>query len=73
MTQREQEVVELVLRGLSNAAIAEILFVAEKTIKFHLTNIFIKCGVKSRSELMAKMFDERVTDQEFRDFKQLLK
>lgn len=38
--------------GCSNRVAAEDLHVTEKTIKFHLTNIYKKCGVKNRSELV---------------------
>lgn len=52
LSQRESEVAELVTQGLSNKEIADRLFVTEKTIKFHLTNIYKKMQVKSRSQLI---------------------
>ena len=52
LSQREAEVVELVTQGLSNKEIANKLFVTEKTIKFHLTNIYKKMNVKSRAQLI---------------------
>jgi len=40
-------------KGLTNKEIGDLLFVTEKTVKFHFTNIFKKCKVKSRVQLMA--------------------
>ena len=39
LSNREAEVAELVSKGLSNKEVANQLFVTEKTVKFHLTNI----------------------------------
>lgn len=55
LSRREMEVVEAVAKGQSNKEVAHELFVTEKTIKFHLTNIFKKAGVKSRSQLIVKL------------------
>lgn len=52
LSYRESEVAELVAQGLPNAAVAEKLFVTEKTIKFHLTNIYRKLSLKSRAQLI---------------------
>ncbi|MDC0980384.1 helix-turn-helix transcriptional regulator [Bdellovibrionales bacterium] len=52
LSYRESEVAELVSQGLANAAVAEKLFVTEKTIKFHLTNIYRKLNLKSRAQLI---------------------
>ena len=52
LSQREAEVVELVTQGLSNKEVANKLFVTEKTIKFHLTNIYKKMNVRSRAQLI---------------------
>ena len=40
LSNREAEVAELVSKGLSNKEVANQLFVTEKTVKFHLTNIY---------------------------------
>lgn len=50
----ESNVVTYLEMGYSNQDIAKKLSVCEKTIKFHLTNIFKKAGVKSAKELVAK-------------------
>ncbi len=52
LSNREAEVAELVSKGLSNKEVANQLFVTEKTVKFHLTNIYKKMCVKSRAQLI---------------------
>ncbi|HEX4924031.1 MAG TPA: helix-turn-helix transcriptional regulator [Bdellovibrionales bacterium] len=52
LSNREAEVAELVTKGLSNKEVASQLFVTEKTVKFHLTNIYKKMNVKSRAQLI---------------------
>jgi pimeloyl-ACP methyl ester carboxylesterase/DNA-binding CsgD family transcriptional regulator len=49
LTTREREVLELVARGLGNGEIAKSLFISEKTVRNHLTNIFDKLDVDSRA------------------------
>ena len=52
LSKREAEVAELVATGLSNKEVANRLFVTEKTIKFHLTNIYKKMKLTSRTQLI---------------------
>lgn len=52
LSNREAEVAVLVSQGLPNKQVAEKLFVTEKTVKFHLTNIYKKMNVKSRAQLI---------------------
>jgi len=47
LTTRQKEIAELVAKGLTNREIAKRLDVEEKTIKFHLTNVFKILGIKS--------------------------
>jgi DNA-binding NarL/FixJ family response regulator len=54
LTEREQEVLDFVLRQLSNKEIATILRVSASTVKFHVSNIFSKLQVNSRHELSTK-------------------
>lgn len=50
LTPRELEVLQLLVRGLSNRDIAEALFISDRTVQAHLTNIFSKMQVSSRLE-----------------------
>ena len=48
VTPREAEILRLVLIGRTNKAIAAEFRIAEKTVEFHLNNIYAKLGVQSR-------------------------
>ncbi|WP_395376786.1 LuxR C-terminal-related transcriptional regulator [Marinicella sp. W31] len=50
LTQREFEVLQAVANGLSNKEIARQLSISERTVRFHLSNCFIKLDVNSRSK-----------------------
>lgn len=50
---REREVLELMMAGLRNRDIAARLFIGERTVKFHVSNILAKLQVGSRTEAMA--------------------
>jgi DNA-binding NarL/FixJ family response regulator len=50
LTDREQEVLMCLVDGLSNKDIAASLFISDKTVKIHVSKIFKKLGVKSRSQ-----------------------
>lgn len=52
LSNREAEIVVLVSKGLSNKEIANMLFILEKTVKFHLTNAYKKVNVKSRAQMI---------------------
>lgn len=53
ITKRHLEVIELMKQGLSNEAIGDKLFITEKSVKFHITDILRLLKLKSRAELIA--------------------
>lgn len=64
LTQRELQIVALVVEAAGNRKIAETLAISEKTVKHHLTNIFEKLGVSSRLELALFAAQHRLTPRE---------
>jgi DNA-binding NarL/FixJ family response regulator len=48
LTPRELEILELVLNGYTNRAIASEMLISEKTVEFHLDNIYTKTGARTR-------------------------
>ncbi len=50
LTQREQEILTLMARGMSNRDVSEELFISEKTVKNHVSNIFQKMQVRDRTQ-----------------------
>jgi len=59
LTVREKQILGLVVMGMTNAAIASQLFLAESTVKSHLSSAFSKLGVSSRSEATTVILDPR--------------
>lgn len=55
LTNREQDVLQLLLSGKSNKDIAAALFISESTVKTHLRNIYSKYDVGSRAELISTL------------------
>jgi LuxR family maltose regulon positive regulatory protein len=53
LTDRQREMLVLLVNGISNRDMAHRLFVSENTIKFHLKNIYLKLGVSSRGQASA--------------------
>jgi DNA-binding NarL/FixJ family response regulator len=54
LTPRELEVLQLLARGLRNKEIAARLYVSERTVNFHLANIYQKLNVSGRTEALSK-------------------
>ena len=52
LSKREAEVVILVVQGLTNKQVADKLCVAEKTVKFHLTNVYKRMKISRRSQII---------------------
>lgn len=48
LTPREMEILQLVLAGYTNKAIAAKLLISEKTVEFHLDNLYSKIGARTR-------------------------
>jgi DNA-binding NarL/FixJ family response regulator len=64
LTERELVIVRAVARGLSNEAIAKELWVAEQTVKFHLTNVYRKLDVSNRTEAARYAFEQGLVTHE---------
>jgi DNA-binding NarL/FixJ family response regulator len=63
LTERETAMLRALARGLSNAAISKEFWVTEQTVKFHLTNIYRKLGVKNRTEATRYAYQHGLTDE----------
>ena len=48
LTPRELEILRLLIAGKTNKAIAAEIFISEKTVEFHLDNLYTKIGVRTR-------------------------
>ncbi|NTV36517.1 MAG: DUF805 domain-containing protein, partial [Anaerolineaceae bacterium] len=64
LSNREREVVKLLLEGKSNKQIASSLHITDNTVEFHLKNIYSKNQVSSRTELIIKLGNSVVADKE---------
>jgi DNA-binding NarL/FixJ family response regulator len=62
LTERETTILRALARGLSNEAIGKELWVAEQTVKFHLTNIYRKLDVKNRTEAARYAYEHGLID-----------
>jgi DNA-binding NarL/FixJ family response regulator len=58
LTARELEVLRLLARGLRNKEIAARLYVSERTVSFHLANIYQKLNVSGRTEALSKALEQ---------------
>jgi DNA-binding CsgD family transcriptional regulator len=60
LTPREEQVTELIARGLGTSEIASELHLSAHTVRDHVTAIFEKVGVRARGELVATLFTEHL-------------
>ena len=63
LSRREQEVLDSLLENLSNKEIASKLNIAERTVKFHVSNLLNKFGVRRRADLILLTFQRRAMPQ----------
>lgn len=54
LSAREYEVLQTLAKGYSNADIAHHLFLSVSTVKTHVSNLYVKMGVKSRTQVLEK-------------------
>lgn len=62
LSKRELTILHALQSGLSNKQIAKELFLAEQTVKFHLTNIYRKLGVNSRTEAVRYAYEHGLVE-----------
>jgi DNA-binding NarL/FixJ family response regulator len=62
LTEREREVMKLVVRGLSNAEICHELYLSEPTVKTHVGRILMKLGVRDRVQLVVLAYERGLVE-----------
>jgi NarL family two-component system response regulator LiaR len=63
LTEREREILALLVKGLSNLEISRQLNISTATVKYHLTNIFSKLGAKNRVEAATIALEHNLVDK----------
>jgi DNA-binding NarL/FixJ family response regulator len=67
LSKRELTVLQALQSGMSNKQIAKELFLAEQTVKFHLTNVYRKLDVSSRTEAIRYAYDHGLVERSIYD------
>jgi len=60
LTEREMEVLQMLVKGLNNKEISQTLHVSENTAKFHIKNIFTKLLISERTEAVTMAFQRGI-------------
>ena len=55
LTDREREIFSLLIDGMETKEISDFLFISEKTVRNHISNVMQKLGVKSRSQAIIEL------------------
>lgn len=55
LTKREREIFELLIQNLSTLEIADKLYISEKTVRNHISNVMQKLGVKGRAQAVCEL------------------
>jgi LuxR family transcriptional regulator of spore coat protein len=55
LTPREREIFNLLIQNKSTKEIASLLYISDKTIRNHISNVILKLGVQSRSQALIKL------------------
>ncbi|MGZ3742728.1 MAG: helix-turn-helix domain-containing protein [Pseudobdellovibrionaceae bacterium] len=71
LSRAEQAVADYMKKGLANKDIADRLCVSEKTVKFHITNIYQKKGCKTRAEFIVKEQGNLTPQTEVQKFEEI--
>jgi DNA-binding NarL/FixJ family response regulator len=61
LSKREQEVLDALLENLANKEIASKFNISERTVKFHVSNLLSKFGVRRRADLILLCYQRRAT------------
>ena len=64
LTNRERQVLQLIVQGYSNTRIAEALVIEQKTVKNHINNIYSKLELSSRYEAIASLLRQESYDDQ---------
>jgi DNA-binding NarL/FixJ family response regulator len=62
LTERETAILQALARGSSNGEIAKQMWVTEQTVKFHLTNVYRKLGVKNRTQAVRIAYQHGIVE-----------